>query len=106
VIDNQVRALRKQQVVGSFVSGDRDGMYVGIRSGLERYPVRDALPADPTTTAKLAAVPTRLDAMPDDLQEQLVNWGYAVCDAGLRSYVDESAPRGRLPYPDRPLTGS
>ncbi|HET6625077.1 MAG TPA: patatin-like phospholipase family protein [Nocardioidaceae bacterium] len=105
VIDNQVRALRKQQVVGSFRSGDRGGMYVGIRSDLAGYPVRDPLPAEPQVTRGLAAMATRLDAMPDDVQEKLVNWGYVICDAGLRSYVDQNAERGALPYPDNPLDG-
>ena len=103
VIDNQVRALRKQQVIGSFRSGDRDGMYVGIRSEVGRYPAREPLAADPAVTSKLAAVSTRLDAMPEDLQEKLVNWGYVICDTGLRSYLDREADRGRLPYPDHPL---
>lgn len=104
VIDNQVRSLRKQQVVQSFRAGDRDGMYVGIRSALEGYPVPDPLEADPAVTERLANVATRLDAMPEDLQELLINWGYVIADAGLRSHVDRDAARGRLPYPDRPLT--
>ena len=54
VIDNQVRSLRKQQVVGAFRAGARDGMYVGIRSDLERYPVTDPLPADPRGNPALA----------------------------------------------------
>ena len=80
-------------------------MYVGIRSSLESYPVTDPLPADPRVTHRLAGLPTRLDAVPEELQEQLINWGYVATDAGLRSHVDSSAGRGVLPYPDRPLTG-
>ena len=106
VIDNQVRSLRKQQVVDSLRSGDRDGMYVGIRSAVSGYPVPDPLEADPAVTRRLADVATRLDAMPEELQELLVNWGYVIADAGLRSYVDRDADRGRLPYPDRPLSGA
>lgn len=105
VIDNQVRALRKQQVVGSFVSGDRDGMYIGIRSDVHNYPVPNPLPADPAVTAGLAGVQTRLDSLPEELQERLINWGYVICDAGLRSYVDPAADRGSLPYPAQPLGG-
>ncbi|MGZ5403713.1 MAG: patatin-like phospholipase family protein [Nocardioides sp.] len=104
VIDNQVRALRKQQVVGALRAGDRDGMYVGIRSALSGYPVPDPLDAEPAVTRRLAEVSTRLDAMPEELQELLINWGYVVADAGIRSYLDREADPGRLPYPDRPLT--
>lgn len=103
VIDNQVRALRKQQVVGALRTGDREGMYVGIRSSVSGYPVPDPLEADPVVTRRLADLSTRLDAMPEELQELLINWGYVVADAGIRSYVDTAADRGRLPYPDRPL---
>lgn len=104
VIDNQVRALRKQQVVGALRAGDRDGMYVGIRSDLSGYPVPDPLDAEPVVTMRLADLSTRLDAMPEELQELLINWGYVVADAGIRSYVDRKADRGSLPYPARPLT--
>jgi hypothetical protein len=34
----------------------------------------------------LAAIPTRLEKMDDTLQEQLINWGYAISDAALRAY--------------------
>ena len=105
VIDNQVRALRKRQVVESLRSGERQGMYVGIRSDVARYPVDDPLAADVRVTQRLAEVPTRLDAVPDGLQEQLINWGYVLADAGVRSHVDPSLGQGRLPYPDHPLTG-
>ena len=104
VIDNQVRSLRRRQAVGAFASGTRKGMYVGIRSRVADYPVRTALPAAPSVTARLAAVPTRLDRLDEDVQEQLINWGYVICDTGLRSFVDADLPLGSLPYPRHPLT--
>jgi NTE family protein len=104
VIDSQVRSLRKRQVVGAFRTGQRTGMYVGIRSELGDFPLADPIPTDPGVTRKLAAIATRLDALDEEQQELLVNWGYAVCDAGLRSHVREDLPRGSLPYPGRPLT--
>ena len=104
VIDNQVRSLRKRQVIDSFKSNRRSGMYVGIRSHTADYPVADPLPADVGITTELAATPTRLDAMDDSLQERLVNWGYVICDAGLRAHVAPDAAPGRLPYPGSPIT--
>jgi NTE family protein len=48
----------------------------------------------------LAATPTRLAEMEDDRQQRLINWGYAVCDASLRSYFDASLPApATFPYP-------
>ena len=59
VIDNQVRSLRKRQVIDSFKDKRRNGMYVGIRSDTADYPLPDPLPADPALTMELAATPTR-----------------------------------------------
>jgi NTE family protein len=38
----------------------------------------------------LAEIPTRLEAMPSNLQDRLMNWGYAVCDTALRAHIDSS----------------
>lgn len=103
IFDSQVRALRKRQVVRAFVDGLRTGMYVGIRSDPRDYPATPGIPSDPAVTLSLAATPTRLDAFEGALQERLINWGYAICDTGLRSHVVPDAAPGRLPYPDRPL---
>jgi len=103
VIDNQVRSLRKRQVIDGFRDGSHSGAYVGIRSDLADYGVPDALPADPATTRSLARIPTRLDTMDEATQERLVNWGYVITDAGLRKHVRPSEAAGRLPFPARPL---
>jgi NTE family protein len=109
IIDSQVRSLRKRQVVGSIKAGVRDGMYVGIWSEITTKDFPDAvLPASPHITRELAQISTRLYALDDAVQERLINWGYVVCDAGLRSYYLHKelrdAPATPLPYPDRPLT--
>ncbi len=83
------RALRKRQVIDAFEAGRRRGVYVGIRSqGRQTTGLTDALAADPALTAGLAAIPTRLHDLSDELQERLINWGYVIMDAGLRAHVD------------------
>jgi NTE family protein len=108
VIDGQVRALRKRQVVGSLAAKVRKGMYVGVWSDIAADFPAAVLPADIGITRELAKIPTRLDALDDATQERLINWGYVACDAGLRSYYLVDALRGvpatSLPYPARPLT--
>lgn len=100
VLDHQVRSLRKHQAIGAFAAGIREGAYWGIRSEIAKYPAEGALPCPPQRTARLAAVPTRLAAMDDVLQERLVNWGYAITDAALRAHVDPAiAPPAGFPYP-------
>jgi len=105
VIDNQVRSLRKRQVIASFkanqgTSEHRDGAYWGIRSDISHYGLADAMNCPVDRTMALANEPTRLSRLGQTTQERLVNWGYAVCDAALRKHVDSriDAPRG-FPYP-------
>jgi NTE family protein len=99
LIDSQVRALRKRQVISSYLAGVRRGAYWGIRTNITDYALPDALPAPHPSTLELAATPTRLKALNDQLQERLINWGYAVCDAALRRYVLAAKPsEARFPY--------
>jgi NTE family protein len=105
LVDNQVRSLRKRQVIESF-RADKSGMYIGIRSDIADFPV-SVLPADHVKTTRLADLATRLSAMSTGDQERLINWGYIVCDAGLRSHVAEEADVAGatpLPYPNEPVT--
>jgi len=103
VIDNQVRSLRKRQAIAGFERGDRTGAYWGIRSRIDRFsPPGGGLPCPPDRTLALAAIKTRLQSMPDDLQERLINWGYAVCDAAMRTHlVSDSPVQPSFPYPQR-----
>jgi NTE family protein len=100
LIDNQVRSLRKRQVINSFESDARKGAYWGIRTNIADYGLADALPCPFDRTTELAETPTRLKRMNDELQERLINWGYAVCDAALRRHVDPTlAKPAGFPYP-------
>lgn len=99
LIDNQVRSLRKRQVIDSYKQAIRKGSYWGIRTNIADYGLMDAMNCPFDRTIKLANVATRLKALDATLQEKIINWGYAVCDAALRRHVDPtlSAPAG-FPY--------
>ncbi len=105
LIDNQVRSLRKRQVIDSFKAPPADtnfrkGTYWGIRTNIADYQLADPLNCPYDRTLMLAAVPTRLANMDDLLQQRLINWGYAVCDAALRKHVMPGlAPKPAFPYP-------
>lgn len=103
VIDNQVRSLRKRQVIEAFKTASRSGCYIGIRSHVADYHLAKAMPADPEVTMELAATPTRLDDLPSSRQEMLINWGYVITDTGIRAHVLPDLGAGSLPYPARPL---
>lgn len=100
LIDNQVRALRKRQVIDSLKSGDRLGAYWGIRTNIANYGLPDSLDCPHERTMVLAETPTRLKRIDNTHQERLINWGYAVCDAALRKHVEPNLnkPAG-FPYP-------
>lgn len=100
IIDNQVRSLRKRELIGAYEREERTGAYWGVRTQIERYDVTDSLPCPPERVAELADIPTRLTRMEVHIQERLINWGYAVCDAAIRAHVDGGIPKGRFPYPD------
>jgi NTE family protein len=100
MIDNQVRSLRKRQVVDSFKLGAREGTYWGIRTNIEDYKLDDYLRCDFNKTMELANTPTRLKALDERIQEKLINWGYAVCDAAMRKHVlSPGVNVGTFPYP-------
>jgi NTE family protein len=42
--------------------------------------------------------------MDETHQKRLVNWGYVICDAGLRAHILEGEAPGHLPYPDSPIS--
>jgi NTE family protein len=100
LIDNQVRSLRKRQVISSYESKEREGAYWGVRSDIVRYPVTNPFDAPFAKTIKLADIETRLERMPKLEQERLINWGFAIADAAMRLHVDKGLTRPvQLPYP-------
>lgn len=118
VIDNQVRSLRKRDLIDLFRAHEmllaaglppdhqalrllsRQGTFWGIRTDIADYRLADALPCPPEKTRPLAEEPTRLAEVDDTTQERLINWGYAVCDAALRKHVDDKLPPPQgWPYP-------
>jgi NTE family protein len=91
-------------VIGSFKADPQDanhrkGAYWGIRTNIADYGLGDALPCPHAATMALALTPTRLKRLDDTLQQKLINWGYAVCDAALRKHVDPGLkPQPKFPY--------
>jgi NTE family protein len=117
IADDQTRSLRKRTAIEYFERretllkagadlaqpGIRDawraGTYWGIGTDIAEYGLKDALPCPAGITAQLATIGTRLARVSEPIQEQLINWGYAVCDAALRRFVDRTiAPAVRFPY--------
>jgi NTE family protein len=101
LIDNQVRSLRKIQLIDSYKSGMRKGAYWGIRTNIADYNLVDSLNCPYDLTTNLANIPTRLKRINKNIQERIINWGYAVCDAALRKHVEPLLKKPLdFPYPE------
>ena len=99
LIDNQVRSLRKRQVVSAFRAGVRKGAYWGMWTKPSEYPAASQLSLPDANAEALARTPTRLKAMPGKLQEQLINFGYGMAERAVRSYYDPNAfAAPKFPY--------
>lgn len=99
LIDNQVRSLRKRQLIDSYRNGIRKGSYWGIRTDIANYKLRTSLSCPVDRTLELANTPTRLKRLSDNHQERLINWGYAVCDAAVRAHFSSAVqPAQHFPY--------
>jgi NTE family protein len=100
LIDNQVRSLRKRQIIGSYQLGLRKGTYWGIRTNIADYKLSTAMNCPFDKTIELANTATRLKKLDGILQERIINWGYAVCDAAIRTHLNQNLPQpGNFPYP-------
>lgn len=103
-IDNQVRSLRKRQLIGSLEqpAPTRSGAYWSIGDKAVADSVSASkLEAPAEKTCQLARIPTRLKRIPDVLQMKLINWGYAACDRSYRTFADVTSPEAEsFPYPE------
>lgn len=106
---NQALALRKRVLIDCFQHQQAKGTYWGIGTLLADYGLgADTLPVSSAKASGLASMRTRLNRFSAEEQEELINWGYAVCDAAMRAHVPvlyaaASTPAG-FPYPSRGMT--
>lgn len=100
--DNQVRNLRKRQVVDSFRTPAgapaRNGAFWSVRSHVADYGLADPMTVSQKKADDLALLATRLAAYDQETKELLVNWGYAITDTAIRRWVDPNVPKGTFPF--------
>ena len=96
-VDSQVRSLRNRDLIEPYRRKDHTRTYWGIRIAFTDYKLAsDPLKCVIRSPAPLAAIPTRLDAMPREVRGRLMNWGYAVCEAACaRTSTPRSKPAWR-----------
>jgi NTE family protein len=100
VVDSQVRALRRRLLMHALITDDRHGAFWDIDADISRLTAPNKLSCPHVQTLKLAGIGTDLGKKDDVTQDRLINWGYALCDASVRTFLDTSlkAPAA-FPYP-------
>lgn len=91
ILDHQVRNLRKRQLIGAYTTTDpdvgRDGTYWSIRSAIDHYELDDAIDFTKNSEFWPKDVPTRLKTLEDDVIDDIIRFGYAICDTAMRKWV-------------------
>lgn len=105
IIQDQVGALRVRQMLAGFAAGApselrRTGALIPISAPAGEQRFAATTPCPPDRAHELAQTKTTLRRMTPAYQERLINWGYAICDARVRSHYDPSLPEpAHFPYP-------
>jgi NTE family protein len=89
---NQARGLRKRRLIDLYQAGARTGAYWGIMTDLAGYAPALTMPVRPEIPDQLASIRSRLNPFNAAEQGSLINWGYAVCDAAIRRWVQTDIP--------------
>ena len=116
VVTEQTRALRKRWLMQEFGQSQEEGIedptqpakkngtYWGIGTRIDNYQVAMPMTHDSAASGSLQHIRTRLNEFTAEEQGRLINWGYALADAGMRKYVLKGAvPAGSWPDPGFPL---
>jgi NTE family protein len=100
ILIDQTRALRKRWLISDLEAGRKHGAYWGIGTEINNFHVPGSLTADNAITAKLESIHTRLCSFEERDQGQLINWGYALADAALRTHAGlTQGPAAAWPLP-------
>ena len=108
IVTDQARAVRKRWLIDKFKRNELSGTYWGITTNIDNYrPLKpDALVRDNELTRGLRETKTRLTSFPDADKGKLINWGYALADAGMRKHVEDilvKLPDPQWPFPEYSL---
>jgi NTE family protein len=103
---DQARAVRKRALIADLKRNVRSGTYWGIETDIADDGLGEAMTCKPDVVKPLAKMRTRLDPLIDVEQEQLINWGYALCDAAVRTnapQIVKTRAAAAWPCPRHPL---
>lgn len=97
VIDNQVRSLRRRQVGAAFdktrepgASDPHTGVFFAMWTPASQF-ATSSLNFDEQRGLELATTPTRLAELKPELQNRIINYGYAMAERAIRTHFDPAA---------------
>ncbi|HEX7150262.1 MAG TPA: patatin-like phospholipase family protein [Thermoanaerobaculia bacterium] len=97
LIDNQVRSLRRRQILAAFDKtkelGKNDphsGVFFAMWTPASKF-TTSSLQFDEKRGRDLAKTPTRLSEMKPELQNRIINYGYAMAERAIRTHFDPAA---------------
>ena len=107
ILMEQTHALRQRMLFEDLEKEKGRIAYWGISTKIAKYGLADALTTDNTLTQKLQEIRTRLNEFSEQEQGQLINWGYALTDATMRSHgklmLTAAPPNPAWPAPEYAL---
>ena len=107
VLIEPTRVLRQRKLVEDFQRGIRQGAYWGVSTEIADYGLTDPITPDNELPRQLQKIRTRLNKFSAEEQGHLINWGYALADAALRSYgkalLSAAPPAPAWPCPEYAL---
>jgi NTE family protein len=99
IMMEQTRALRRRMIMQELVAKRLNGTLWRIGTRIDEYQLADAMISDTPATAALQNVRTRLNSFDEREQSELINWGYALCDAAMRKHVAPGSRPTAWPAP-------
>ena len=88
--DTQARALRKRFLISGYTQGTINGAYFGVASSPTHYPAaRDPGYSKAFAMEVIRNIRTDLDAFSEVERAVLMNHGYALVDAAIRTHAPE-----------------
>ena len=99
IMMEQTRALRRRILMEELMAERMHGALWRIGTLIDDFQLADAMIGDTPTTTALRKVRTRLNPFNEREQCQLINWGYALCDAAMRKHVQSGERPVTWPAP-------
>lgn len=105
IATDQARGLRARYLIELGKLRQQNVGYWGIDTRYDKYTAPNKLPCATAKTDGLKDIRTRLNEFNRREQETLINWGYALCDGAMRTFIATTAPApSGWPCPGQPLS--